>query len=130
MESLSLEEENIIKDIRSLFKLEKETKAVKDRILRDIKNLFEHEEDENYYKPVRVSNFRSNNYIEYKSNGDRNKTLLVEEYLNKIRPYLKDIINNLKKCETWKTQLTIANNFISSKDNDEEHVMHSKNGKI
>ena len=131
MESLSLEEENIIKDIRrSLFKLEKETKAVKDRILRDIKNLFEHEEDENYYKPVRVSNFRSNNYIEYKSNGDRNKTLLVEEYLNKIRPYLKDIINNLKKCETWKTQLTIANNFISSIDNDEEHVMHSKNGKI
>ena len=46
-----------IKDMRSLFRLEKETKAIKNRILRDIKNLFEHEEEENYYKPVRVSNF-------------------------------------------------------------------------
>ena len=143
MESLSLEEENIIKDIRNLFRLkkeqnytaikdirnlfrqEKETKAIKDRILRDIKNLFEHEkEEENYYKPVRVSNFWSNNYIEYKSNGDKNKTLSVEEYLNKISPYLKDIINNVKKSGIWKIQLTIANNFISSIDNDEERVMH------
>ena len=58
MKSLSLEEENInqdvrnlfrlknelnytaIKDIKNLFILEKETKAIKDRILRDIKNLF------------------------------------------------------------------------------------------
>ena len=46
-------------------------------------------EEENYCKPVRVSNFCSNNYTECESNGDRNKTLLVEEYLNKIRPYLK-----------------------------------------
>ena len=30
-----------------------------------------------------------------------------------MRPYLKDI-NNLKKSETWKTQLTIANDFVSS----------------
>ena len=29
----------------------------------------------------------------------------------------------------WKIQLTIAINFISSKDNDEEHVMSSKNDK-
>ena len=56
-ENLCLEEENIIKnirilvrskkelhytaikDIRTLFRLEKETKAIKDRILRDIKSL-------------------------------------------------------------------------------------------
>ena len=66
MESLSLEEENIIKDIRNLFRLEKETKAIKDRILRDIKNLFEHEKEEKYYfKAVRVSNFWSNNITIY-----------------------------------------------------------------
>ena len=29
-----------------------------------------------------------------------------------------------------KIQLTIAINFISSKDNDEEHVMHSENDNI
>ena len=69
------------------------------------------------------------NYIEYESNGYRNKTLSVEKYLNKISPYLEDIINNLKKSDTW-THLTIANNFISSTDNDEERVMHSKRDNI
>ena len=66
----------------------------------------------NYYKLVSVSNFWSNNHIEFEHNSDRNKTLTVEEYLNEIRAYLKDIINNLKKSDTWKIQLTIANNFF------------------
>ena len=54
----------------------------------------------------------------------------VGEYLDKNRPYLKDIINNLKKPDTEKIQLTLANIFISSIDNDEERLMHSKNGNI
>ena len=54
---------------------------------------------------------------------------ISEVYLNKIRPYLKDIINNLKKSGTWKIQLKIAINFIYSKD-DEEHVMHLKSDNI
>ena len=61
------------------------------------RNLFEDEEEENYYKRVSVSNFCSNNSFEHKSNGDRNKTLSVQEYLNKIRPCLKDSISNLEK---------------------------------
>ena len=85
-----------------------------------------HEEEENYYKPVRVILFWSNNYIEYEGKGYRNKTLSVEECLNKIRPYLKDIINNLKKSYRWNIYLTIAINFLSFLDNDEERVMHSK----
>ena len=50
--------------------------------------LFEHEE-ENDLKPTTLSNFWCSNYIEYEGNGDRNKTLSVEEYLHKITPYLK-----------------------------------------
>ena len=65
-----------------------------------MKNLSEHEEEENSYKQVRLYNFWSLNYIEYKSNSDRNKTLSVEEYLNKIKSHLKDIMNNLKKSDT------------------------------
>ena len=99
-----------IKDTRNLFRLEKEIKAIKDRILRDIKNLFEYEE-EDYYKPLIVNNFLSNSYIEYKSKGDR-KPVSVEEYLNKIKPYLKGIANDLRKCGTVKIQLTITINFI------------------
>ena len=71
-------------------------------MLRDVKNLFDHEEEDNYYKPVKVSNFWSSSSIEYESNGDRNKALSFEEYLNKIIPYLKDTINNLKKSDKWK----------------------------
>ena len=75
--------------------------------------------------------FRSKNYIEYESNSsNRNKALPVEEYLNKIAPYLKGIINNLKKSNAWKIQLTIANNSIFSIDNDEQRLMHSKSGSI
>ena len=137
MKSLNLEEENIIKDIRNLFRLkkelnyavieyiinllgiEKETKAIKDTILTDIKNLFKHKEEENYHKPVRVSNLWSNNYIGYERNGDKNETLPVEEYLNKIRSYLKDIKTSLKEPDTCKLQLLITNNFIFSIVNDE-----------
>ena len=82
---------------------------------------------------MRVNSYWSNNYIEYKSKSDR-KTLSVKKYLNKIRPYLKDIINDLKKSVKWKIQLTITISFISSKDNDEnndeECVMHSKSDNI
>ena len=124
MKNLSPEEENIIKnkwilfrlkkeqkytamkDVINLFRREKETKAIKDRIPRDIKNFFEHEEEENYYKPVRVSNFCSNSYIEYESISDKNKTLSVKKYLKKIRPYLKGIINVLMY---WHVENSINN---------------------
>ena len=53
-------------------------------------------------------------------------TCAEEKYLNKIRPYLKDSINNLKKSDTCKIQLSLANTSIVSIDNDEERVIHSK----
>ena len=55
-----------------------------------------------------------------------NKALSFEEYLNRLILYLKDIINNLKKSDIWKIQLTIANDFISSIYNDEERGMPLK----
>ena len=54
----------------------------------------------------------------------------IKEYLDVIKPYLKDIINNLKNSDTLKIQLTIAINFISSKDIDEEGKTHSNNDNI
>ena len=69
-------------------------------------------------------------YIEYESTRDGNKTLSVEEYLNKTRSYLKDIINDLKKSNTRKIQLTIAINVISSKENDEKCAIPSNSDSI
>ena len=102
-----------IKSIRNHFKLKKVNEAIKDRIIRDIRTLFKQEDD--YYKPIKVGNFWNNKYIEYESSGDRNKNLSVKEYLDKIKPYLIDIIINLQKSDTWQIQLTIAINFISLK---------------
>ena len=107
-------------------------RGIKSVVLRYIKNLFfEYEKEKENYKPKRGNNFWSNNYIECKSNGDINKILSVEEYLNRIRTYLKSIINNLKKSSVWKSQLTITiNSFSPEDDNDEEHVMLSKSDNI
>ena len=69
MGSSSLEEENITKDVRNLFRLKKE---IDDTTTEDIRNPCEHEGETNYYKPVIVSTFLSN--IEYESKGNRNKT--------------------------------------------------------
>ena len=65
-----LSEDNITKNIRNLLKLKKQDKATKRRIIRDIKNLFEQQE-ENYYKSVRVQKFWNNICIEYESSGNR-----------------------------------------------------------
>ena len=109
-------EDNIVKDVRNLFKLKKEiddiflrnlfgieteNESSKGNIIKDIRNLFELEIKEDFYQPVIVSNYWSNYYTEYDSNGDRYKTLSTQEYLNKIRVYLKDIINCLKKSNRW-----------------------------
>ena len=42
----------------------------------------------------------------------------------------KENINNLRKYDTRKIQLTIAKNFICFIDNHEERVMHSKSDEI
>ena len=73
------------------------------------------QEKQNYHIPARVGDSWNNNYIKNESNDDRNKALLIEEYLNRIIPYLKDIINDLKTY---------------SKDNDEEYVMYSRSDNI
>ena len=43
--------------------------------------------------PVIVGGFHGNNYIEYESNGERNKTLSLNEYFNEIKTHLEHMIN-------------------------------------
>ena len=52
-----------------------------------------------YYKPTRThSSFAegNDNYIECTSNADRYENLSPKEYLNVIRPYLRDLIDEHK----------------------------------
>ena len=48
------------------------------------KKKVKHEEEENYFKPVRVNNFWSNNYIEYKSIGDKIEYYQLKNILIKL----------------------------------------------
>ena len=65
------------------------------RKIGSIRTLFK-EFDRDYYKPIRTDGGfagRNNSCIEYTSKGDRYENLSPEEYLNMIRPYLRDLIN-------------------------------------
>ena len=116
------------KNIKILFRLKKQKETIKDKMTRNIETLFEQEDD--YYKPIKVGNFWNYNYIGYESNNHKNKNLLVREHTDEIKPFLKDIITDLQKSRAWKVQLTVTINFISSKDNNEEQVMQSKSDDI
>ena len=83
--------------------------------------------NEDYYKPIAVNSAFNNNYIQYESKGDKDKMLSIREYLNMIRPYLVDMINDHKNQSEWKIQPSAEINFISSKsDSDETPIMHTK----
>ena len=108
MESWSLEKENLNKDMRHLFRLKKElnytsikdiinlfspeneTKAIKDRILRDIRIFLS-------MKKKIIVNQILNIKVKVKQKH------YVEEYLDKIKPYLKDITTDLKKLTRGKS---------------------------
>ena len=87
---------------------------IKDKIIRDIRSLFEEEED--CYKPERVSTFWNNNYIDYESNGVKNSSLSLDKCVNKIKTYLRNIITDIQNSCTWKIQLTAEINFIPLED--------------
>ena len=57
--------------------------------IRDLEHFFEeiNESDENYYKPILVESSFKKGFKLYESRGDKNKTLSIEQHLNKIMPY-------------------------------------------
>ena len=65
----NLAEDNIIKDIRYLYRpKKKKDNDIKDDSLRDIRIMFE-PDTEDCYEPIRIGNTFSSNYIVYESNG-------------------------------------------------------------
>ena len=99
--------------------------------------------DEDYYQPIITKSAVNNNYVQYESRRNKGKILTFNEYLDIIRLYLRDIINDhetqgewrihsgntiteRKTQSEWKAQLTMKINFISSKpDSDETCTMRT-----
>ena len=90
--------------------------------------MFDLSNDKDYYQPIIVKSAFNSNYVKYESNGEKDKILTPDEYLDMIRPYLVDMINDHKNKGEREIQLTAVVNFISSKpDSDETRNMYTKN---
>ena len=77
------------------------------------------------YKPILIKTAFNNNYLEYGSEGSN--SLSFTEYLNLIKPYLEDLINEKKNKGEWKLQLTANISFVSLKpDSDETRLMYTR----
>ena len=126
------------------------------RKIGSIRTLFR-EFDRDYYKPIRTDSgfvVRNDNYMEYTSKGDRYENLSPKEYLNMIKPYLRDLINehiptmelnnnnnntdnnndnnnntdnyNNNNRAEWKIQLTMQNSCISTRNFEETRTIFTK----
>ena len=98
--------------------------------IKEIENLFNKINEEDYYEPIKISGDFNDNYMEYESRGDKDKKLLLEDYLNIIRPYLRDLIDNHKTHSERKIQLIMRISFISSLDAYIFREMHTKSDNI
>ena len=70
--------------------------------IRDVGNLFNQSTDKDCCKQIKTKSAFNSNYIEYESNGDKYKNLSTKKYLNMIRPYFSDIINDYKAFKNVK----------------------------
>ena len=58
--------------------------------------------DEDYYKPIITNGAFNNSYIQYESKGNKGKILTPSKYLDMIRPYLSNIINDHETQGEWR----------------------------
>ena len=119
--------DNLVEIVNKLNKKEKYRYHDRDDLdyhgIRDIENLFDADNNEDYYKPILVKSSFKENYKYYESRGDKDKKLSIEQYLDMIKPYLSDLINENKAIENnfneWKIQINMRVNFVSSNDTGE-----------
>ena len=69
--------------------------------------LFNELNEVDYYEPKKVKSAFNGSYVLYESKGDKVSKLSIYKYVDIIRPYLKDMIDNYKAKGEWKIQLTM-----------------------
>ena len=97
--------------------------------IKDIENLFKISIDKDYFKPKLNKSGYNKNYAQYESKGD--KILNLQEYLNLIEKYLRELLEEYKQKGESKVQLAIEVNFISLKPgSDETRIMYTRSDNI
>ena len=86
--------------------------------------------EEDYYKPTEVKSAFDGSYMLYESREDEDAKLALYEDFDKIKPYLKDMIDDYKSKGEWKMQITMRIIFISFIDKNETRVMHTKSDNV
>ena len=98
-------DDNLLELVNKLNKKEKYRYRDRDDLdyhgVRDIENVFDNiddddDDDDDDYKPIWVKSFFDENYKYYEGRGDKDKKLSIEQYLDMIKPYLNDLLNEIK----------------------------------
>ena len=128
--SLINKQKNVLKNIgRYLKKLNSDLKKLhkyQDNITYGLDYLFNEVNEEDYYEPKEIKSAFDGSYVLYESRGDKDNMLAIYEYFDKIKPYLKDMIDDYKSKGEWKIQLVMRVIFVSFIDKNETQVMHTK----
>ena len=78
--------------------------------------LFNELNEVEYYEPKKVKSAFDGSYVLYESKGDKDNILVLYEYFDIIRPYLKDLIDDHKAKGEWKIQLSMQIISVSFTD--------------
>ena len=91
----------------------KKLQKYQDNITYGLDYLFNELNEEDDYKPTEVKNAFDGSYMLYESRGDKDAKLALYEYFDKIKPCLKDMLDDYKSKGEWKIQITMRIIFIS-----------------
>ena len=86
---------NISKYLKKLNNDFKNLQKYQDNITYGLDHLF-NELNEDCYKPTEVKRAFDGSYMLYESREDKDAKLALYEYFDKIKPYLKDMIDDYK----------------------------------
>ena len=132
--SLTNKQKNVLKNIgRYLKKLNNDLNKLQkyqDNIAYGLDYLFNEVNEEDYYEPKEIKSAFGGSYVLYESRGDKDAKLASYEYFDKIKPYLRDMIDDYKSKGEWKIQITMIIIFISFIDKNETQVMHTKSDNV
>ena len=108
-DSLTNKQKILLKNIsKYLKKLNNDLKKLykyHDNIAYRLDYLFNELSEEDCYEPKEIKSAFDGSYMLYESRGDKDNKLALYEYFEIIRPYLKDLIDDLKG--EWKIQLSM-----------------------
>ena len=121
---------NIGKYLKKLNDDFKKLQKYQDNITYGLDYLFNELKEEDHYKPTEVKSAFDGSYMLYESRGDKDAKLALYEYFDKIKPYLKEMIDDYKSKGEWKIQITVRIIFISFIDKNETQEMYTKSDNV